>query len=106
AGVRYRAWQPPSCLHPTIDVHAPLVFDLFDEWTGRAMGGCSWYVSHPGGRSYETRPVNAFEAESRRAARFYAGGSAGAHGTPVVEHNRDYPMTLDLRRACESAELG
>ena len=100
AGVRYRAWQPPSCLHPTIGVHVPLVFDLYDCWNGRSVGGCTYHVSHPAGRNYETFPVNAYEAESRRAARFFATGhSAGPMERPVLEKNVQNPLTLDLRLA-------
>jgi uncharacterized protein (DUF2126 family) len=107
AGVRFRAWQPPSCLHPTIGVHTPLVFDVIDNWNHRSIGGCTWHVSHPGGRSFETFPVNAYEAESRRIARFFpAGHTPGADFTPpAVEHNPDYPFTLDLRRPIELATL-
>ncbi|MDU0354696.1 transglutaminase family protein [Paraglaciecola aquimarina] len=125
AGIRFRAWQPPSALHPTIGVHAPLVIDVFDTWTGRSVGGFTYHVSHPGGRNPETFPVNAFEAEGRRIARFWDHGHTPAirdEDAPAtsqvevqhrfVEHdgdndfvipdeepiNKDYPNTLDLRR--------
>ena len=99
AGVRYRAWQPPSCLHPTIPPHAPLVFDLVDTWTGRSLGGCQYHVSHPGGRSFETFPVNAFEAESRRLARYFRmGHTPGAPEVKVSPVEKEFPFTLDLRR--------
>ena len=106
AGVRFRAWQPPNCLHPTIGVHTPLVFDLYDRWSKRSIGGCTWHVSHPGGVNFPYFPVNALDAESRRAARFQAmGHTAGPLPLPPREHNTDYPMTLDLRRPAEITEL-
>lgn len=120
-GVRYRAWQPPSALHPTIGVHSPLVFDIIDTWNERSIGGCTYHVAHPGGRNYEAFPVNAYEAESRRVSRFAPDGHTpsviqpkplrAAPGTflpdghplgtmqiPPEETNAEYPYTLDLRR--------
>ncbi len=120
-GVRYRAWQPPSALHPTIGIDTPLTFDIIDTWNSRSIGGCTYYVSHPGGRSYETFPINSYEAESRRFNRF----GITAHTQDVLrpaqllgitEHyiaanrpsfladvppepvNVAYPYTLDLRQ--------
>jgi uncharacterized protein (DUF2126 family)/transglutaminase-like putative cysteine protease len=99
AGVRFRAWQPPEALHPTIGVHAPLIFDVFDTWSDRAVGGCTYHVSHPGGRYFDTRPRNALEAESRRRARFFPFGHSPGSMVVVGEPtNPVFPLTLDLRR--------
>jgi uncharacterized protein (DUF2126 family) len=100
AGVRFKAWNPPSSLHPTIGIQSPLVFDLYDRWTGRSLGGLTHHVVHPGGRSYERFPVNANEAEARRRARFFAHGhTPGAMAEPRAVPNPVHPRTLDLRRA-------
>jgi uncharacterized protein (DUF2126 family) len=120
AGVRFKAWQPASALHPTIDIHNTLVFDVIDTWNGKAIGGCTYHISHPGGRNYETNPINALEAEPRRQARFWGyghtpgpiplprrwastsrvipqGSSLGPMAPPPEEVLREFPLTLDLR---------
>ncbi|CAG5008840.1 hypothetical protein DYBT9275_04368 [Dyadobacter sp. CECT 9275] len=125
AGIRYKAWNPPSALHPTIGADAPLVFDIVDTWNNRILGGCTYFVSHPGGRSFDTYPVNSYEAESRRISLFQGfghtpsarqevpiveGSSKGVSrfvaetkkdmksDTPIELINPEYPNTLDLRK--------
>ena len=96
--MRFKAWKPAHGLHPTIPAHGPVVLEIWDGWRKRSMGGCTYHVAHPGGRNYETFPVNAYEAESRRLARFFTHGhTPGTSPAPRKTARPEFPYTHDLR---------
>ncbi len=99
AGIRFRAWWPAHCLHPSINTHAPLTFDLFDPRVSRSVGGCTYRVAHQGGLSHEKRPINDLEAEGRRLARFDHFHTPGLMTMRQIPKHPDFPITLDLMRS-------
>jgi uncharacterized protein (DUF2126 family) len=99
AAVRYKAWQPPSALHPTLAAQSPVVLDVYDCWNGRSIGGCAYHVAHPGGLAYDCFPTNGLAAETRRMARFLPfGHTAGSFELHAESRSLEHPLTLDLRR--------
>ena len=98
AGIRFKAWAPPSGLHPSIPEQQELTLEIIDSWNRLSLGGCTYHVVHPGGRSHETLPLNTYEAESRRVARFRnLALTGGIVDLPPEEPAGDHPYTLDLR---------
>jgi uncharacterized protein (DUF2126 family) len=99
AGVRFRARKLNATLHPTVPIHAPLVFNLIDTWQGISIGECTYHVLPPDGRLYPARPANVGEAETRRTERFLiTGARPKTMAVPDDEANLMFPLTLDLRR--------
>ena len=91
-GACAQRWQ--SCHHPTIDVHAPLVFDLYDNWNAKTVAGCMFHVSNPGGQNPTTFPINAYEAESRRLSRFSAHGHTPGSREPPRASSVSFSMNV------------
>lgn len=106
AGLRFKAWELPSGLHPTVPARGTVVIDVVDLWSGRVVSGCTFHVAHPAGRNYEHPPVNAFEAEARRSARFEASGHTPSPltGLPPLVVDPEFPHTLDARSLPSPAE--
>ena len=100
AGVRYKAWAPPSALHPLIPAHAPLIFDLVDTWMNRSMGGAQYHVAHPGRPQLRHLPGERLRVgEPAPGAICQNGPHAGPrHDLRPETPNPEFPFTLDLRK--------